>query len=622
MADDRGLDASGTPVNLYPDGWKSVKSRFAKDDDIVLTEEQISDLDEALIRVLVDKAITDGILVRIPGRLVEREITRPLYKDPLTGQKIVLKGFVDLETCRSVEDHKTAKDTKWLVSANKLRNNVQMIVYAWDKYERGHTGQLWLTHNNFIKDYDDPQVIQRTVQVDKEYVYDYFNQIILPKFRAMMGIYQKYPASMVEKWRDLSPPNNPEKECNHYYGHSCPYISICTGQCSVALYRAKYEDLQNNTVTLTETVQTERVANMGLVDEIKRRNASENPPPAPVVIPPTATSAAPPPVSTAVNPLDVLAKVRAMQAAQQVAPNTAPVATTPVVAPPVVQTAPVATAPAQAVDNRPKAPWHFPGCVACRDNPYGGFNTRGTPCNICDAQNEQNGLLKSTDYSRQYDDQQNLVFTQNPGATPIFPEKAVQTPAPVIPAAIPPAPEAPKVVKTRKPRTPKVQTAAPAATTEVQQEVSTEIRFPSGSMMAVSPSNLTDPMRDIPIESLEIKEDACVCGNRPYGITLLIGCTFFKDGGAAVLSADDILAEAFKTIEQVGIAEGKFKSLMEVPHFDRLNYLDAAIPEIADELDKAGIWVTAFSPTKGTALARLVDGLRPYASKVIVNIGM
>jgi hypothetical protein len=585
MADDRGLDATGKPVNLYPDGWKSIKSRFQKDDDVVLAEEQISDLDEALIRVLVDKAITEGVLVRIPGRLVEREITRPLYKDPLTGQKIVLKGFIDLETCRSVEDHKTAKDTKWLVTVNKLRNNVQMIVYAWDKYERGYEGLLWLTHNNFIKDYNDPQVIQRTVQVDKEYVYNYFNTVILPKFRMMLGIYQKYPASAVEKWRDLCPPNNPERECNHYYGHSCPYISICTGQCSVALYRAKYEDLQEQ-----QTLNSERVANMGLVEEIKRRNALVNP--APVASPQASATPTPantgPVAGTPVNPLDVLAKVRAMQAAQQ-QPVAAPVA------PPVAQAAPGATVAATPVDNRPKAPWHYEGCVACRDNPYGGFNSQGSPCNICDAQNEQAGRLKSTDYSWVYDAQNNLVFTQNPGATPTFPERAVEVPtatptAP--PAAIPPAPVE-KVVKTRKPRTPKVQTAAPVAT----------------------PPTLTPapPQAD----AVPVTDSPCAEGNGTSGgITLLIGCTFFKDGGAAILTADDVLVEVIRTIET---AFGKKRT--EIEHFALMSAIDVAIPEIAAELSEAGVWVTTFSPTKGTALARLVDGLRPFANKVIVNIG-
>ena len=53
-ADDRGLDERGQPVNLYPPGWKSVKSKFAKTEEVIGT---ISEMDETLIRTLVDKAI-------------------------------------------------------------------------------------------------------------------------------------------------------------------------------------------------------------------------------------------------------------------------------------------------------------------------------------------------------------------------------------------------------------------------------------------------------------------------------------------------------------------------------------------------------------------------------------
>jgi hypothetical protein len=114
-----------------------------------------------------------------------------------------------------------------------------------------------------------------------------------------------------------------------------------------------------------------------------------------------------------------------------------------------------------------------------------------------------------------------------------------------------------------------------------------------------------------------VTDSPCAEGNGTSGgITLLIGCTFFKDGGAAILTADDVLVEVIRTIET---AFGKKRT--EIEHFALMSAIDVAIPEIAAELSEAGVWVTTFSPTKGTALARLVDGLRPFANKVIVNIG-
>jgi hypothetical protein len=101
------------------------------------------------------------------------------------------------------------------------------------------------------------------------------------------------------------------------------------------------------------------------------------------------------------------------------------------------------------------------------------------------------------------------------------------------------------------------------------------------------------------------------------GFTLLIGCTVFKSVSTQEVTADTILAEALKTIEQ---AAGK--PATQIEHFELLKGMDALIPDIAQALTSTGAWVTSFQPTKGTALARLVDGLRQYADMVIVNIGM
>ena len=557
LADDRGLDETGQPVNLYPDGWKSVKSKFAKTEEVVGT---ISDLDETLIRTLVDKAITDGFMIREPGRLVECKRQRTLYIDPITGQKIVWIGYIDLETYSSVEDHKTAKSTRYIVSVKKLKTNVQMMMYGYDKYERGHSGDLWLRHNNYIKDYGDPQIIQRETSVTKEYVYDYYNTILLPRFKDMMKFSQRYPATEVERWRDLPPPNNSDKECNYHYGHSCPFIGICTGQCDVALYRAKYDSVRK--------VEN----NMGMIEDIKARNAKAMAAKG-VVTPPTVTppaASAPAPASKS-NPMDILKKIQASKPAPAPAPE-----------------------PVVPVDDRSKAPWHYPGCVACLENPYGGFNSKGYACEVCDAQSEQHGKLKSIDYTWVFnEDKTDMLYTPIPGAKPTFPEKAVpETPVEA------PVEEKPKKVKTRKART-KKQKAPPEVETPVERFIDPEI-------IALIPEVMTSIVGDTP---------ALTPGG--FGFKLLIGCTLFKASSVITMSTDDILAEALKVAE---LAAGK--SVTEIEHFALLQGIEAQIPEIAQALSSSGAWVVSFQPTKGTALDRLVGGLRQYADMVIVNIGM
>jgi hypothetical protein len=233
---------------------------------------------------------------------------------------------------------------------------------------------------------------------------------------------------------------------------------------------------------------------------------------------------------------------------------------------------------------RPTAPWHHPGCVACQDNPYGGFNSKGSACTVCDAQSEQNGRLTSTCYGWDYDDDNNLVFTQIPGSVPTYPEKPVEEK----PVEEKPVEKKTKTVKTRKPRT-KKQKAPPEPT--------------------------PDPALDLTLTVTETIPETTQAVPAIGGFKLLIGCTFFNSS-TALMSTDEILVGIFS-----GINQAAGKPIAEIEHFALLQGIDAVIPDIAKELASDGAWVVSFQPTKGTALARLVDGLRQYADVVIVNIG-
>ena len=146
-ADDRGL-VDGVPVNLYPDGWMTMCNRFDK----TKTKYTVSQEEAALIMALVDKGISGGYMVRTPGRIVEKEISTEILNVGHT--KVILRGYIDLDLPDGLEDHKFLKDKKWAKSPAKLIKDIQMMGYGYAKKVDGHKGNLHLTHNNFIKSFD------------------------------------------------------------------------------------------------------------------------------------------------------------------------------------------------------------------------------------------------------------------------------------------------------------------------------------------------------------------------------------------------------------------------------------------------------------------------------------
>lgn len=581
-ADDRGL-VNGLPVNLYPDGWKVVPDRFGRKDDVLLTRPDISHLEEMCIKNLVDKAINEGVLVRTPGRMVEQAFPdTTILTDLRTGAKQVLKGFIDLETPASVEDHKTVKSKKWALSMKALETDAQMLTYAKIKYLKGHSGNVWLIHNNFIKDQDQPEVIRREIIVEPGYVEDYYQRVLLPGFREMFNVYLTYQKTDIGRWREIAGPIDTQKECNHYYGGKCPFSGICSGSCDIPTYFNIFKELN-------EQLAAEKSSNllpkeipinnpqtkgnlMNLIDRIKAGNqaALATPPAVAPVVTPAAPVAAPPTPSAALSSVLAAVKAKAQQAPAQVAPAPDPAPTPAAPAAPTV--APLGT-----------APWYQPGCQACTTNAYQGFNSKGTPCNICDNMASLAGKPTSAMFTFSCDAAGKLTCTPKEGtpATPVTPQTpAVSTQvtatAPVIPAT--PAPEK----RTRRTKA------------EIDAEKAAKEQAPSP----------------------EVAQDAeAQVKTGTPGFTLLIGVTYAKGFPSNVVSADDLVGAAMEHLASVGKMD-----ITTTDHHAVMRGLDIYMPTLITALVEANAIVVSVKPTPYTALDRVVGNLRPYAKEVLVGM--
>ena len=607
-ADDRGL-VNGKPVDLYPADWMSQEEKFGPNKGKIYT---ISNEEASLIQILTAEAISKGVLIRSPGRRIEQQLGEYMYTDKETKEKqygrilltegrvhktkVVLKGFIDYEDDNRIEDHKTAKDTKYALSKAKLHKSIQMMTYAYDKYERGHEGTLWLAHNNFIKDFDRPQVIKREIEVTKEEVYQFYLDVTLPLVKNMFKIYLYYTQDKMNLWRDVSPPNNPNQECNYYYGRPCPYINICSGNCSIETYLAGYGQRINKIEGQYKQERLDKKMGNKLIESIKAeqekltgsRNATTItgavPQQQPELTSVHQTSTTPPATEAPKGGIaGIVARFKKPEV-QQPQQETAPA---PVQQPQQVAPAPVPTQPAQVTqavqptEEKQVAPWYVEvngqPCPACSENEVPGYNssTPPQPCRICNVRAKQQGIPTSSDYDVSVEDGK-LVFTLKQGKNT---EVVINNPA-----------------------TPTNQvTLAQPAETKIQSETVQEQKI-------VTPQETTI-LNKAQQQKINIGLDISK-SPEATGFTLLIGCSVVKGAMENVVLADDLLKAALDYVAEVAGQETS-----TIDHFQLMAALDAYIPEFIPNLQ--GVTVVSFAATKGSALARLLDGLRPYASQII-----
>lgn len=298
---------------LWPEGWDL-------DPD---TKERVTPAEGALIQVLVQAGIDAGIIERRPGGEVEQWIKLE------HGEDVVVRGLVDYGTDDRVEDHKTSKSERYMKSPEGLRKSIQMMVYGKERVARfRRRGQLppaviTLVHNQFKKDFDDPMVRRREVEVSPAEIDQFWEDVVVPLLDGMVeDQHAKNPFDL---------PDPPAKSCRAFGG--CDFISICSGGESLLSFEKRMTKLsaankEPKTITMTSPN-----------DFLNRRGGKASPAAAPTVNPP-----APPEVKE-----------------EQPKPIT-PAADSTFSAP----------------------PWFSEKCPLCAKAEYKGFNMKtGKPCRIC-----------------------------------------------------------------------------------------------------------------------------------------------------------------------------------------------------------------------------------------------
>lgn len=229
MADESGRAADGQPVVLYPPGWHIVE------DEKSHTHEEMTTAEQDDIRRLFDSAVANGTLIRRPGRQIESPMIRPMFE--VDGHKVVIKGFIDVATAERVEDHKTSKDRKYFLSKNKLKDDIQVLLYAAEVLfraaERGEPTppKVTVRHNQFLKassgftKFTEVDVTVEDIQRNWQRCMAMAQDMYKHHLRAGPDDYNLVVKNL--------------NSCNAYGG--CPYIPICSGMETPEVFRRRME---------------------------------------------------------------------------------------------------------------------------------------------------------------------------------------------------------------------------------------------------------------------------------------------------------------------------------------------------------------------------------------------
>lgn len=342
LADEVGRGSGGEPLELYPEGW-TVDPQ---------TGEVLSEPEAAQVRRLVELAIERGVVYRPPIREPESKIDEA---ELVPGLKLV--GYVDLMLPDGVWDYKTRKSKRYALSADRLLDDTQMLVYALHvDAERVKHGlprvPIQLRHLNFIKGYrkrsgeEEPEdVYDREALATPEHL-DAFKQK-LEVLRDEMIEARQVPEA---RWSDVPGPRPGSDGCNAYGG--CHFRNICLGYQSVPQFKIQQ--------SLTEGQEV--VSRAAALSVMKKLGKTPGQP------------ASPP------------------EEAEAKAPATPPPAK-PLEEPPEVNPA------------REPAPWAKPGCVSCQGNPVAGFNSKGSPCRVCESWARSKGIAGAMEYELGVDEE-------------------------------------------------------------------------------------------------------------------------------------------------------------------------------------------------------------------------
>lgn len=593
LADDQGLDENGLEVDLYPEDWHIAKNRYGGVDGEINASEQ------ALIKRLVSKAIEEGVLERKPGREVEAEFKELVLVTP-DGTEIYLEGFIDLlcstEHDLEVDDHKTSKTRKYLLSKAKLKENLQMLVYAWvclrKRRESGlkDPEHVTLRHNQYVVNENDPFVKKTVVHVSVAEVEDFWTETIEPALYKMHRIRKN-----AESWSSIPEPEDRSKACMAYGG--CPFMDISDGKIDEKGYEERLDkpDVLKENLKLTlngKPLTKERGSKMAAksLAEILANRKSGAP-----------SAGTKKPTTSAAPKKDAVKKEQPPKKEEPKEDTSTELCMEQTILWTTEDGTEMVLAPWSDPDNRSST------------NGGVGVTKNGKPCAMAAAKG-----AKATP-KRPSPDMFDLEVLEDDGC--VLWQGKEGTPVEGTMGYTPLSAEPPKEVESSESvETPSSSSKAKAVKEEEEEEEE-------------DGEQEEEPQAQEGEEEQEEEEDGdsspqeTVYRNRPPGrpqksFVLLIGCVMASDVASPSKKnmpsmIEDLLEDMYAMIcEAKGV-----ESVYQIQVFDRREIIEQLAPEFAESIRKKVPYICAMNLGSGASDAKiLLDSLKPFASNVIVGV--
>lgn len=193
--------------------WKTDKEWWKNENGIVTPANQ------AMIRDLVKQGIKSGMLMRSPTLEIERYFLVHL------APKLRMQGFIDVLDTRTVGDHKSPSDERFVYDEKTLATDNQLLSYARIAQILQKTGPklpIAIWHNYFFKsDGLDPRRVEAIAE--PEQIEENWQKVIQSAIEIQKIKDLKLP---IEAWKDIPGPDEP-RICRKYGG--CPFAEICSG---------------------------------------------------------------------------------------------------------------------------------------------------------------------------------------------------------------------------------------------------------------------------------------------------------------------------------------------------------------------------------------------------------
>jgi hypothetical protein len=215
-SDSTGRIVDGVPVEAFPPGWEV----WEEGGRVYRLPEE----DQELLRTLMDIAIDNGVITRRIGG--EAEVWIPKL-EVIPGVR--LSGKCDYVIPREfeIQDHKTAKSRRYTLSKEALQKDLQVRIYTKAIFDHlpkevKEKQKFYVRHNNFIKDFANPEVFYREVSLKWDEVEETWEQ-----FKKWTKEYLDLEKRVQSGCELEDIPAGGPNACNAYGG--CSFRGICGG---------------------------------------------------------------------------------------------------------------------------------------------------------------------------------------------------------------------------------------------------------------------------------------------------------------------------------------------------------------------------------------------------------